>query len=54
MYRKNSENFANDTNSIDYAERYFENPKMKETPCYLGYYGYEIIQMEIFILIVGQ
>jgi MoaA/NifB/PqqE/SkfB family radical SAM enzyme len=39
---KTPENFANDTNSIDYAERYFENPKMKETPCYLGHYGYEI------------
>ena len=24
------------------AERYFEKSKMKETPCYLGYYGYEI------------
>lgn len=36
------ENFANDINSINYAEKYFQDSKMKDTPCHLGYYGYEI------------
>lgn len=36
------QNFANDIPSIKYAKEYFKDPKMKNTPCYLGYYGYEI------------
>ncbi len=40
--KESPNNFANDINSISYAEEYFKDPKMKNTPCHLGYYGYEI------------
>ena len=40
--KETPENFANDAPSIQYAKEYFKDSKMKSTPCYLGYYGYEI------------
>jgi MoaA/NifB/PqqE/SkfB family radical SAM enzyme len=40
--KKNPEYFSNDINSIEYAEEYFKDPKMKSVPCYLGHYGFEI------------